>query len=208
MPSNDQPRRPPSEMGRDDAEESEAEEEVSDTETDTDSDFSGFDIRENEEIPEFVTEALIREQDHFDRITALAEENRALEEQWAKDVEEFRDANERLRLVKEACKRRADEQDEWLRLKRLRLSEQEAMLALEEPPEGWEIYMVETTPEPMDATGGGGVVAGGAGQDDDHAAGPSSDAADAEALRQLNERAIAAIAAAKEQLAKYQQMAL
>ena len=124
-------------------------------ETDTDDDESdsgsGFDFHSSEdEIEEYMVAHYIREQDSED----LEHENADLQRQYAVMVAEDQARKAELDEMRQAVKRKLEERDEWIRLKRLRVSVELAYEAM-----GVAVPLVEGGVA-VDSSGDGGETGG------------------------------------------------
>ena len=129
MPATDQPAQPPLDPHREVDSEDEHEEDASDEGSeDEESSVDGFDVREGEEIEDYMTETLIGQRDSED----LEAEHAALKLQWAEVLKEDQMAKAALEEAREAVKRKLEEREELIKLKRLRMSVQLAMEAMDE----------------------------------------------------------------------------
>ena len=124
MTWNDQPNLPPVDLN--DLENAGGEPET-DTDDESSGSESGFEFNSSEdEISEDIFQHYVREQDHDD----LVQENEDLQRQQAAMIADGEAIEKEKDELKQAIKRKLQEREEWTRIKRLRVSIQEAYEAM------------------------------------------------------------------------------
>ena len=119
MPADDTSRRPP--LREEFSDDDEGEDDTTTDEEEEEADESGFSLGSDSEVDEEIVEHLIWEVDHQDRLLALQRENELLKQQEVEDKRALIEADNRLQYIKQLCREKEAEHQQWIRIRESRI---------------------------------------------------------------------------------------